>query len=219
MNCANCGTQNADGARFCAGCGSQLPTAPAYQAPAYEAPAYQAPVQNPYQAPVQNPYEAPNPYGAPPAYDPYAPASKKNNTWLWIVLGVVAVAAIAVVLIFALGGGSNSAEGVAEAFMEACASCDVDAVEDLLYGEMKDDASDYCSPYEVEINDFEVIETEELGRSAREEISYKLDAEVEEAQEICAEVTLEFMGYEETGEIWFTVICIDGDWYVYEMDS
>ena len=48
MFCKNCGTQNQDGARFCAGCGADLTPAPAQ--PVYQAPVQQAPVQ---QAPVQ----------------------------------------------------------------------------------------------------------------------------------------------------------------------
>lgn len=49
MFCKNCGTQNQDGARFCAGCGADLTPAPAqpvYQAPVQQAPAQQAPQLN-----------------------------------------------------------------------------------------------------------------------------------------------------------------------------
>ena len=50
MFCPNCGTQNADGTAFCAGCGSNLSAQqapvqqPVYQQPAYQQPAYQQPV-------------------------------------------------------------------------------------------------------------------------------------------------------------------------------
>lgn len=64
MFCPNCGTQNADNATFCAGCGTKLNAdqqAPAQQ-PVYEAPVqpqqpvYQQPV---YQAPQQPVYQQP----------------------------------------------------------------------------------------------------------------------------------------------------------------
>lgn len=83
MFCPNCGTQNADNAAFCAGCGAKLsveqpvyepqqpavepqqpvsaPQQPVYQQPVYQQPAYQQPVyQQAYQQPFQQPvYQQP----------------------------------------------------------------------------------------------------------------------------------------------------------------
>lgn len=100
MFCSNCGSQIADGSAFCPACGAQLNAGQtASQANSQPFP------QQTYAQPV---------YGQPYAA---APAPKKKKTWLWFVLGGVALAAVAVVLILVLGG--SSPEGVAEDYFEA----------------------------------------------------------------------------------------------------
>ena len=53
MFCPNCGTQNAEGTAFCAGCGANLNAKqapvqqPVYQQPVYQQPVYQQPAANP----------------------------------------------------------------------------------------------------------------------------------------------------------------------------
>lgn len=219
MNCTNCGAQNLDGAKFCAGCGAPLATA---EQPVYQQPAYQP--QQPYgYDPNQQPQYETYPQ------QPQQPKKPLNYKLIGIIAGV---AALALILFLVFGGGhSNSPEGVAEAFMEAAAENDVDAVKDLLYGEMKEDAYDYCSGSEMEleglemnITDFKVLSTEEI--SDEDELDriaerYDLEVEIEEAQELIADVTVEmsFMGQEQkrTNEAEFLLICIDGDWYVAKM--
>lgn len=106
MFCSNCGSQIADGSAFCPACGAQLNAGqPAPQAYSQPFP------QQTYAQPV---------YGQPYAA---APAPKKKKTWLWFVLGGVALAAVAVVLILVLGG--SSPEGVAEDYFEAYVHHDI----------------------------------------------------------------------------------------------
>ncbi len=57
MVCSKCGTQNADGVQFCAGCGAPMtvPQQPMYQQPQqpmYQQPMYQQPQQPMYQPPM-----------------------------------------------------------------------------------------------------------------------------------------------------------------------
>lgn len=83
--CSNCGAENADGAAFCRVCGQPVKNA-AQSAGQPGNPYY---VQPPY---CQQP-QTPGYGGQAPWMQP--PKKKKNLTWLWIVLGVVAAAAIA----------------------------------------------------------------------------------------------------------------------------
>ncbi len=90
MFCSNCGTNNADGVKFCSGCGAPMGinnTAPVEPAPVY------APVepQAPFYAPVA------------PAPAPQKP--KKNNTGLivGIIVGVLVIIGAVIAILFATG--------------------------------------------------------------------------------------------------------------------
>ncbi len=211
MNCTNCGAQNLDGAKFCAGCGSPLATA---EQPVYQQPAYQP--QQPYgYAPNQQPQYAPYPQ------QPQQPKKPLNYKLIGIIAGV---AALALVLILVLGGGSSGAAGVAEDFWDACMDGDADKARELTYGDMQDDVSEYCmvGNMGMKCTDFEVKETESItDKDALEEYAYEYDIEgkLEEVQIVEAEATLEFMGQEQSGPLVFVVCCIDGDWYVVELDD
>ncbi len=216
MNCTNCGAQNLDGAKFCAGCGSPLATA---EQPAYQQPAYQP--QQPYgYAPEQQPQQ---PYGyAPYPQQPQQPKKPINYKLIGIIAGV---AAIALILFLVLGGGGASgAAGVAEDFWDACMDGDADKARELSYGDMQDEASEYCmiGSMGAKCTDFEVKETESVkDKGELEELAYDYDIEgkLEEVQIVETEVTLEFMGQEQSGPMTFVVGLIDGDWYVLEMDD
>lgn len=82
MFCKNCGTQLADDAAFCSGCGTKVESQPAPQ------PVYEAPQQPTYTAP-QPTYTAPQPtYVAPqPAANDPALDSLATNTMIFGILG------------------------------------------------------------------------------------------------------------------------------------
>lgn len=83
MNCPNCGNQLPDGTTFCTSCGTPLGA----------------------QQPVQSPSDAL--FNAEPAYTP-APAKKGKGSVIGIIIGVIALLAIAfVVAFFVLGGRYN----------------------------------------------------------------------------------------------------------------
>ena len=104
MFCPNCGTQNADNAAFCAGCGAKLsveqpvyepqqpavepqqpvsePQQPVYQQPVYQQPAYQQPA---YQQPVyQQPFQQ-------PVYQQPVTVPGKGLGIAGMVLGIIAL--------------------------------------------------------------------------------------------------------------------------------
>lgn len=218
MNCANCGTQNLDGAKFCAGCGAPLATA---EQPVYQQPAYQQP---------QPAYQPRQPYGyGPNQQPPYAPYPQQpqqpKKPVNWLLIGIIAgVAAIALILVLVLGGGASGAAGVAEDFWDACMDGDSDKARDLAYGDMQDDVSEYCliGSMGAKCTDFDVKETESV--TDKDELAdfaydYDVEGELEEIQIIEVEATLEFMGQEQSGPLNFVVGLIDGDWYVLELDD
>ncbi|MBP3372700.1 MAG: zinc ribbon domain-containing protein [Clostridia bacterium] len=115
MFCSNCGTQLADGSKFCMQCGAQLaaPAAPAAEAPAYEAPAapaYEAPAAPAYQAPA---YQQPV-YPQQPVYGQPAPeASKKKSKKVLLIVGIAVLALILAITAIAVGaklGGKSRLE-------------------------------------------------------------------------------------------------------------
>ncbi len=126
--CSKCGTQAADDAVFCAGCGNRFEAPQPVAAPvAPVEPVAEAPVES--VAPVQQPYAEPT-YAAQvapvaPAYgDPaYAapvvkePASQKSNLWkilLWVLIPVILVAAAGGAYHFVLSGEENGEKFVGD---------------------------------------------------------------------------------------------------------
>ena len=210
MNCPNCGTQNQDGVRFCAGCGAPAATA---EQPVYQQPAYQP--QQPY---GYDPNQQPQ-------YAPYPQQPQQKKPLNYKLIGIIAgVAAIALILIIVLGGGAGGAAGVAEDFWDACMDGDSDTARDLAYGDMQDEVSEYCliGSMGASCTDFDVKETESI--TDKDELAdfaydYDIEGELEEIQIIEAEATLEFMGQEQSGPLNFVVGLIDGDWYVLELDD
>lgn len=89
MYCSKCGTYNADGAAFCAGCGAPLGQPPLQPRPQYQtAPQISQQPARSSQAPVLRP----------------AGKSKKAMAVVIAVLSVLLAAAIVVILVLALGG-------------------------------------------------------------------------------------------------------------------
>ena len=124
MFCPRCGTQNADGTRFCACCGAPLAdqpqdTAGQYQPGQPEPPAYGQPRNGPYQS---GQYQSgPYPHGQPPyAQPPYGqpPVKKKKKRGCLIAVLIVAVLLIGLIVAAALSGGelSFTTANVAEAY-------------------------------------------------------------------------------------------------------
>ena len=100
MFCSQCGTQLADGSKFCMNCGASLQAAPAPAAEApVEAPVYEAPAAPAYEAPAAPAYEAPA-YAQPtypmPQQGEYAApeAPKKKKGKVFLIIGIIALALI-----------------------------------------------------------------------------------------------------------------------------
>jgi len=103
MFCPKCGTQNPDGAAFCGSCAAPLQTAA--QPPGADAPAYAAP---PPVGPGMPAYGTPPPGG--PGMPPSAPpgsGGRKPLLIALIVIGVLALAAAAVLAYVLVAGGDD----------------------------------------------------------------------------------------------------------------
>lgn len=125
MFCPRCGTQNADGTRFCVSCGAPLTAQPqdaGQYRPASQPgpPAYGQPQNGPYpsgQSP-SGPYSYGQPsYGQPPYGQP--PVKKKKKKGCLIAVLIVAVLLIGLIVAAILNGGevSFSTANVSEAYM------------------------------------------------------------------------------------------------------
>jgi hypothetical protein len=78
--CPNCGTNNADGARFCQECGADLRS-------------FGSEPTNPTSTPPYGDYQesTPTPFGTPGWQVPIEPVPQKNGRgWLWAVVGILA---------------------------------------------------------------------------------------------------------------------------------
>ncbi len=100
MFCSNCGHQNADGAKFCAGCGGQLTTnalAPQYNAPQYA---------NPQPGYAQQGYAQPN-YAPQEVYHRLPKCTHCGHVGEWDVGPVIRPIdwIIGICLLFFFGGG------------------------------------------------------------------------------------------------------------------
>lgn len=143
--CPNCGTQCADNAAFCSGCGSSLSATPAWQqsapvaepAPVVEAPVWEQPaapvVEAPvYQQPVWEQPAAPQPMYAQPAapqpmYQPTsAPAAELPTVSK--ILGIISFACGIASLPMSLAYGSGLFLGIAAIILSSIANSKAAAV-------------------------------------------------------------------------------------------
>ncbi len=96
MICPNCGSDNAQGTRFCVGCGAKLEGA--VPPPPLPPPAYQQPSQQSYQPPVYQPIPAVNPNTMP----------MRTGEFFWMIL-VLAIPLVGFIcsLVWAFGSNVN----------------------------------------------------------------------------------------------------------------
>lgn len=151
MFCPNCGTKLSDGTVFCSNCGvkiggnnapqqsqqtkqpqqPQQPQQPPLQQPQPQPqpqPLQYQPSQTQYQPP-QAQYQQPMPgYGYPPPV--YGKPKKKTGLAVGVIASLAVVVAVALILIFTLGGGTgaSSPADAVQSFLDAVKDLDYDAM-------------------------------------------------------------------------------------------
>ncbi|MBE6984733.1 MAG: zinc ribbon domain-containing protein [Ruminococcaceae bacterium] len=228
MFCGNCGTQNADGAVFCAGCGAPLNQA---QQPSYPQQPQYAPPSYPQQPAVQEYYPPQPAYPQQPVSMPHqkAPADSKKKMWMTILIASVSVAVIAIVLLFVLGGGSgfSNPEDAALSFVEGSLTGDWDMCEAAIYPDMIDE--DLKSEFERDVMQ-ELgslgIEADNIAIKSSEDVdSYELEyldqwmredygVSVTDARYVRVSYEYSVWGMTASDSYSVTVVEIDGSWYV-----
>ncbi len=235
MFCPKCGKENPDGARFCAGCGK------AFEAAAPTAPVQEAVVTETPVAPVRT-----TPGASAPTTTSSTESFMDKVKALWAKKEVkigVAIAAVAIIAIIILSGGSgaSSPEGAVENFIDAMIDCDVEEMIECMPPQISDKMIDMLNmagdmgvemieqemrrelPANVsyEILGKEVIDEErigvyesELSSAARQLGETDYKVEIEEAFYI--EVICYYDGDSESEDL--PVGKIDGKWYILETD-
>ncbi len=228
MFCGKCGTQNADMATFCAGCGSALNQVP--QMPPQPQFAPQQPQQFAPQPPQQVvPQQMMPPQPMMPARQPKQGSSLRSaaNKKLWLITMIISasVAVLCIVLMFILGGnGFSSPEDAAEAYVEGALSGDWDECESAFHpdmlGEFNMNVMPDISDYGVEVDDVEATRREDLTgyelEIIREELLEDFGLYVSRACKIRVSYTCETFLGDMTQTQSCTVGEIDGSWYVIE---
>ena len=214
MFCGKCGAKNDDSAVFCAECGNRI------QAAAPVAPA----------APAANPA---------PAAAPVATGSKPGFTLNNRNIGIIAVAAVAVIALliscFFIFGG-RSYKDVVKDYFKATEKADAKLMmellpddlikyvmkeEDMTKKEMTEelqDSLDMIHRYydEVKIS-YEITDTEDFDKDELKEIKEmyeEIDVKVKDAMIVEVEVTMELDGDERTTTQELTLIKVGGSWYL-----
>jgi uncharacterized membrane protein YvbJ len=214
MFCGKCGAKNDDSAVFCAECGNRI------QAAAPVAPA----------APAANPA---------PAAAPVATGSKPGFTLNNRNIGIIAVAAVAVIALliscFFIFGG-RSYKDVVRDYFKATEKADAKLMmellpddlikyvmkeEDMTKKEMTEDLQDSLDMIhryydEVKIS-YEITDTEDFDKDELKEIKEmyeEIDVKVKDAMIVEVEVTMELDGDERTTTQELTLIKVGGSWYL-----
>jgi uncharacterized membrane protein YvbJ len=214
MFCGKCGAKNDDSAVFCAECGNRI------QAAAPVAPA----------APAANPA---------PTAAPVATGSKPGFTLNNRNIGIIAVAAVAVIALliscFFIFGG-RSYKDVVKDYFKATEKADAKLMmellpddlikyvmkeEDMTKKEMTEelqDSLDMIHRYydEVKIS-YEITDTEDFDKDELKEIKEmyeEIDVKVKDAMIVEVEVTMELDGDERTTTQELTLIKVGGSWYL-----
>jgi uncharacterized membrane protein YvbJ len=214
MFCGKCGAKNDDSAVFCAECGNRI------QAAAPVAPA----------APAANPA---------PAAAPVATGSKPGFTLNNRNIGIIAVAAVAVIALliscFFIFGG-RSYKDVVKDYFKATEKADAKLMmellpddlikyvmkeEDMTKKEMTEDLQDSLDMIhryydEVKIS-YEITDTEDFDKDELKEIKEmyeEIDVKVKDAMIVEVEVTMELDGDERTTTQELTLIKVGGSWYL-----
>ena len=209
-----CGAKNDDSAVFCAECGNRI------QAAAPVAPA----------APAANPA---------PAAAPVATGSKPGFTLNNRNIGIIAVAAVAVIALliscFFIFGG-RSYKDVVKDYFKATEKADAKLMmellpddlikyvmkeEDMTKKEMTEDLQDSLDMIhryydEVKIS-YEITDTEDFDKDELKEIKEmyeEIDVKVKDAMIVEVEVTMELDGDERTTTQELTLIKVGGSWYL-----
>jgi uncharacterized membrane protein YvbJ len=214
MFCGKCGAKNDDSAVFCAECGNRI------QAAAPVAPA----------APAANPA---------PAAAPVATGSKPGFTLNNRNIGIIAVAAVAVIALliscFFIFGG-RSYKDVVKDYFKATEKADAKLMmellpddlikyvmkeEDMTKKEMTEDLQDSLDMIhryydEVKIS-YKITDTEDFDKDELKEIKEmyeEIDVKVKDAMIVEVEVTMELDGDERTTTQELTLIKVGGSWYL-----
>lgn len=214
MFCGKCGAKNDDSAVFCAECGNRI------QAAAPVAPA----------APAANPA---------PAAAPVATGSKPGFTLNNRNIGIIAVAAVAVIALliscFFIFGG-RSYKDVVRDYFKATEKADAKLMmellpddlikyvmkeEDMTKKEMTEDLQDSLDMIhryydEVKIS-YEITDTDDFDKDDLKDIKedYKeIGVKVKDAMVVEVEVTMELDGNERTTTQELTLIKVGGSWYL-----
>jgi len=236
MICKNCGTNNAEGVRFCAGCGSTM-DAPAVGHNA--APSYEAPVN--HNAPVS--HNTPG-YGAPatPAHHAptYGSSAAKAGSMLPLA-GIGLVAAVVVILLFSLLFG-NSAKSVAKKAAKYAINGKYYSISKLYHKEVRKENEWDDEDYKEDCKDMEEDWKENMRDLREEEGRVKLstkikdiddikgddlddiqdyyddeyDLKVKKAKRFETEFCAEIDGEEEEYDDDIIVVKIGGKWYLYD---
>lgn len=177
--------------------------------------------------PVTPGYGAAPPYApgygyAPPAAPVYpAPKSKKN---LFILLGCAGVAVIALILILVLTLSGNSAETVAERFVEAYMVSDADGMEACCHEAMASTIHFEGVGYNADSCDAKAVSSEEITGSDFEILAqwlpvYGIGNSLDGLQLVDLELSVEAGGEEYDGTISVIMAKIDGDWYFMDIED
>ncbi len=229
MFCNKCGAQNADNATFCCACGAAFGGQQS-QPQQYAQQQYQAQPQQ-YAQDQYGQYAQYDQYGQPIAY---APVKTKNRSAIIaaLIVGIVAIAGFAVILIFMFGGatGANSPREVVESYIDAMVDGDVDDMIALFpedsFAKMAESQgmseSDLKSQMQAAVSMISGMISEDnftIG-SVNDVSSYELSEimsnyasigySVSDVKEV--ELTMSIMGSTQDEDI--VVIKIDGKWYM-----
>lgn len=211
MYCSNCGNSMPDGTQYCPICGAAQNVTP--------------------QAPVNYPNNYPN-----PAYPDYSagqmPAQKKSSAAKFVIIGVVVVAAIALIAVICLALLGGDSETALKKFCKALEEGDGKATVEVMYPEdshyysdMMKYANEFVENIAFEYGDdldasYEVFEEVKLNSDILKDLGdyleshYDLDAD-QLSKAYLMQVNLTISGDDKDSQkMWIVTYKYDGNWYL-----